>query len=216
MWDWQFTLEILPKLLQAFGTTIQATLLGTVLALVLGLVWAILRRSGNWVIASAVGAIVEFIRSTPLLVQLYFFFFVMPEVGLAFSPLTTGILALGLHYSTYASEVYRAGIDGVPKGQWEAAIALSMSPWQMWRIVILPQAIPPILPALGNYAIAMSKDTPLLATITVMELLQVAKLIGARTFRYLEPLTLVGLLFLIISLLSSQVIRKLEERFANH
>jgi polar amino acid transport system permease protein len=215
MWDWQFTFEILPQLLGAFWVTIKATLLGMSVALVLGLVWAILRRSHRRWIGTSVTWVVEFIRSTPLLVQIYFFFFVLPEAGVTLSPFLTGIIALGLHYSTYTSEVYRAGIEAVPKGQWEAAMALNMSPWQMWRAVILPQAIPPVVPALGNYLIAMFKETPLLAAITVMEMLQVAKLIGAETFRYLEPLTLVGLLFLAVSLLSSQLIRKLEAHFAN-
>jgi polar amino acid transport system permease protein len=158
---------------------------------------------------------VEFIRSTPLLVQIYFLFFVLPDFGIRLSPLTTGVLALGLHYSAYTAEVYRAGIEGVPKGQWEAAIALNMKPWRIWHAVILPQALPPVIPAMGNYLVAMFKDTPMLAAITVLELLQTAKLIGAESFRYLEPLTLVGLLFLAISLLSSRLIHTLETRFAS-
>jgi polar amino acid transport system permease protein len=183
------------------------------LALVLGMVWAILRRAHHRILSVAIFWVVEFIRSTPLLVQIYFLFFVLPEAGIRLSPLTTGVLALGLHYSAYTAEVYRAGIEGVPKGQWEAAIALNMKPWHTWRAVILPQALPPVIPALGNYLIAMFKDTPMLASITVLELLQTAKLIGAESFRYLEPLTLVGLLFLAISLLSSRFIRALEIHF---
>jgi polar amino acid transport system permease protein len=158
---------------------------------------------------------VEFIRSTPLLVQLYFLFFVLPDTGIRLSALTTGVLALGLHYSAYTAEVYRAGIEGVPREQWEAALALNMKPWHTWFAVILPQALPPVIPAMGNYLVAMFKDTPMLAAITVMELLQTAKLIGAESFRYLEPLTLVGLLFLAISLLSSRLIHALEARFAS-
>lgn len=214
IWDWEFSLKILPKLLSAFLVTIEATLAGMLLALVLGLAWAILRRSRYRILSLTTFWVVEFIRSTPLLVQIYFLFFVLPEAGFRGSPLITGILGLGLHYSAYTAEVYRAGIEGVPKGQWEAALALNLSPWHTWRGVILPQAVPPVIPALGNYLIAMFKDTPILAAITVMEVLQSAKLIGAETFRYLEPLTLVGLLFLFISLLSSWLIRRLEVRFA--
>jgi polar amino acid transport system permease protein len=138
---------------------------------------------------------------------------VAPNFGITFSPFLTGVIALGLHYSSYTAEVYRAGINAVPKGQWEAAISLNLTPFRMWKDIILPQAISPVIPALGNYLVAMFKDTPLLAAITVLELLQTAKLIGAETFRYLEPLTLVGLLFLGISLVSSQLIQKLELRF---
>jgi len=215
IWDWEFALEILPDLLRALVVTVEATILGMILASMLGLVWAILRRARRSISTPAHWA-VEFIRSTPLLVQIYFLFFVMPEAGIRLAPLTTGIFALGLHYSAYTAEVYRAGIEGVPKGQWEASVALNMSNWHMWRAIILPQAVPPVIPALGNYLIAMFKDTPMLASITVLELLQTAKLIGAETFRYLEPLTMVGLLFLAISLVSSVFIRKLEASLGGH
>ncbi len=214
IFDWRFTLEITPMLLRAFLVTVEATLVGMAIALVAGLVWAILRRSRRRLLTGAASTLIEFVRSTPLLIQIYFIFFVLPEFGLQFAPLTTGFIALGLHYSAYTAEVYRAGIEGVPKGQWEAAVALNMGRYRMWRSVILPQALPPAIPALGNYLVAMFKDTPMLAAITVMELLQTAKLIGAQSFRYLEPLTMTGVLFLLVSLLSSQFIRRLELRFA--
>ena len=215
MFEWRFALEIFPALLRGFGVTVQAMLGGMSLALTLGLFWAIARRSRSAFIAWPATWSVEFIRSTPLLVQLYFLFYVLPNLGLTLSPFLTGVLALGVHYSAYTAEVYRAGIDGVPKGQWEAAIALNLSRFHTFRAIILPQAIPPILPALGNYVIAMFKDTPMLAAITVLELLQTAKLIGAETFRYLEPLTLVGLMFLGASLASATLLRILELRLAN-
>jgi len=162
------------------------------------------------VVRQAVRWLVELVRSTPLLVQLYFVFYVFPEAGVVLSPLVAGVLGLGLHYSAYTAEVYRSGIDAVPRGQWEAATALNLSRGQtFWRIV-LPQAIPPVIPALGNRLIAIFKDTPLLAVITVNELLQQAKLLGAESFRYLEPLTLVGAIFLVLSLASSRLVRRAE------
>jgi polar amino acid transport system permease protein len=212
IFDLRFAAEILPELLGALVVTVEATLLGTLLALVLGLVWAVVRRSRRYWMARPVRWIVDFIRSTPLLIQLYFMYFGLPAFGVSASPLLTGILGLGLHYSTYCSEVYRAGIEGVPRGQWEAARALGFRRLDTWRRVVLPQAIPPIVPALGNYLISMFKDSPLLAAITVTELLQTAKIIGAERFRYLEPLTLVGLLFLAVSLVASQGVRWLELR----
>lgn len=214
IFDWSFTLNIMPELLRAFLVTIEATVVGMSLALVVGLLWAVLRRSTNPFVARSATWVVEFVRSTPLLVQIYFFFFVLPDFGLTLSPFITGVITLGVHYSAYTSEVYRAGINLVPRGQWEAAVALNMSRYRMWRSIVLPQAIPPVIPALGNYLVAMLKDTPLLAAITVMEVLQTAKLIGAESFRYLEPLTMVGLLFLSVSLLASAFIRSLEVRFA--
>jgi polar amino acid transport system permease protein len=214
MFDWKFAAEILPPLLRAFVVTVETTLLGMSLAVVFGLVWSILRRASNRAVSWAVTWWVEFVRSTPLLVQIYFLFYVLPDFGLTWSPFLTGTLALGLHYSAYTAEVYRAGIDNVPRGQWEAALALNLSRFDTFRRIILPQAIPPMIPALGNYLVAMFKETPILAAITVSELLQTSKLIGAETFRYLEPLTLVGALFLAASLVSARCVERLESRFA--
>ena len=130
------------------------------------------------------------------------------------SPFATGALGLGLHYAAYCSEVYRAGIESVPRTQWEAATALSIGRGVTWRRIILPQAIARVVPALGNYLVAMFKDTPLLSAITVVELLQAAKIAGSETFRYVEPLTLVGILYLLLSLVSAAGIRALEARLA--
>lgn len=214
MFDWQFMWSLLPQMGSAFGVTIKATLGAFALAAVLGLVIAVGRRSGVKLIDALLAAFVEFVRSTPLLVQLYFLFYVMPRYGLALSPLTAGIIGLGLHYSTYLSEVYRAGIESVAKGQWEAATALDFSRGQTWLRIILPQAVPPIVPMLGNYLVLMFKETPLLSAITVVEMMQTAKIIGAGTFRYLEPFTLVGLLFLVLSYPSALLVKRMERRLA--
>lgn len=211
-WNWDFTLEILPELLRALKVTVGATLLGMSFALVLGLFLALLRRTPSIILARSTALLIEFIRSTPLLVQIYFLFYILPDWGLKLSPFMTGVFALGIHYSTYTSEVYRAGIDSVPTGQWEAAKALNIKPLHTFFSIIFPQALPPIIPALGNYLVAMFKDTPLLSTITVLELLYTAKDIGSETFRYLEPLTLVGLLFLAVSLIATKGIRMVEQK----
>lgn len=212
IFDWHYAWAIMPRLAQGLVVTIEATVLGMAVALTLGLALALARRSRFRLIAWPIGVAVEFIRSTPLLVQIYFLFYVLPDTGIRLSPLATGVIALGLHYAAYCSEVYRAGLESVPRGQWDAAMALNLGHWRMMRDIIIPQAIPPIVPALGNYLVAMFKDTPLLSAITVLELLQVAKLIGAESFRYIEPLTLVGALFLVLSLLSAAGIRWIEGR----
>ena len=216
IFDWSFALEILPTLGSALVVTIQATLLGMLVAVTLGLVLAMLRRSRLHIVSLPVGFVIEFVRSTPLLVQMYFLFYVLPLTGMRMSPLATGILAMGLHYATYCAEVYRAGIEAVPRGQWEAATALNLSRWRTAVDVVLPQAIPPVVPALGNYLVAMFKDTPLLSAITVVELLQQSKMIGSATFRYTEPLTLVGLLFLALSLVAAWGVRGLEARLQRY
>lgn len=213
--DFEYALEILPQLFEGLIVTVQASLVGFALAAVIGLLLALGRRSENDLIAQPVGAIVEFIRSTPLLVQLFFFFYVLPNYGIRLPAFVIGTIALGLHYGTYTSEVYRAGIDAVDAGQWEAATALNFSPLRVWIGIILPQAIPPMFPALGNYLVAMFKESALLAAITVTELLQTGQSIGTRNFRYLEPITLVGALYFLISYPSSILVRKLEARYAN-
>jgi len=209
-WSWPYTWEVLPRLLHGLVVTLEATVAGFAFALVVGLVWAALRRSAHRLVSRPVAWLVEAVRSTPLLVQLYFVFYVFPRMGLVLSPLAAGILGLGLHYSAYTSEVYRSGIDAVPRGQWEAARALNFTRFETLTRIVLPQAIPPILPVLGNRLIAIFKDTPLLAVITVTEMLQEAKLAGAESFRYLEPLTLVGAIFLILSLASSRLVHWVE------
>lgn len=213
IWDWRFAASIVPEILRGLGVTLLAVALGMSIALILGLVWTLARRSRLRLVAWPVVGLVEFVRSTPLLVQIFFLFYVFPSMGIVLSPLVAGVLALGIHYSCYTSEVYRAGINAIARGQWDAARALNFSRWQTYRYAILPQAIPPIIPALGNYLIAMFKDAPLLSAITVLEILQRAKIIGNETFRYLEPFTIVGVIFLILSLLSGLAVSRLERRW---
>ena len=210
LFDWQFALEILPTLARAAVVTIEATFLGFAIAAVLGLVLAILRRSRNPWVSTITTGFVEFIRSTPVLIQIFFVFFVFPQFGIVIPAFAAGVMALGLHYAAYCSEVYRAGLDAIPRGQWEAARALNLSPYRTYFGVIIPQAIPPVVPALGNYLIGMFKETPLLSAIAVVELMQTAKIIGSETFRYLEPITMVGIFFLVMSLVSAVGVRRLE------
>lgn len=214
VWDWNYAVEILPVLAQASLVTIQATVLGFALAATLGLVLAILRMSPLRLVTVPTGLLVEFIRSTPLLIQIFFLYFVLPEFGIAIDAFAAGVLALGLHYATYCAEVYRAGLENVPRGQWEAAIALNLSAFHTFRDVIIPQAIPPVIPALGNYFVALFKETPLLSAIAVMELMQRAKILGSQTFRYIEPITIAGVFFLVMSLIAAALIRYVEYRMA--
>lgn len=213
-WDWDFVWQIMPTLLEGFKITVLATILGALVAAVIGLALAIARRSPIAAVSRTVGFVSEFIRGTPLLVQLYFIFYVLPDIGIRLSPLVAGVIGIGVHYATYTAEVYRAGIENVPRGQWEAAKATNLTTRQAWIHVILPQAIPPMIPALANYFIAMFKETPLLSAITVLELMNQAKSIANSNYRYIEPMTLVGVFFLAVSLLSVVGLRWLEERYA--
>ncbi len=215
MWDWNFVWQIIPQLGQGVIITIQATVLGTMVAMIAGLGLAIARRSRNKFISYPFAFAAEFIRGTPLLVQLYFLFYILPDLGILLSPMVAGVIGLGLHYATYTAEVYRTGIDNVSKGQWEAAKAINLSPRQTWTQIIIPQAIPPMIPALANYFISMFKETPLLAAITVLELMNQARSVANYYYKYVEPMTLVGLFFLAVSVPSVIFLRRLEKRFAN-
>jgi polar amino acid transport system permease protein len=214
-WDWGAVRDFLPHLWDGLLVTLQALALGSLISFTLGLVWALLMRTPTRWVRWPVGVVTEFVRDTPLLVQLFFLFYVLPEWGIAASALTTGVVAIGLHYSTYTMQVYRAGIDAVPPGQWEAATALSLPVRRTWTAVVLPQAVRRVVPALGNYVIAMLKDTPLLMTITVLEMLGEARLFSQEHFQFTEPLTVIGVAFILISFPASLLVRALERRLAS-
>jgi len=198
--------SMLPALLYAARLTLLAAILGFALALGVGLAAYLLGRRAH--------GFVRLVRGTPLLVQLYFGYYVLPSVGIRLSAMTGGVLVLGLHFGCYVAEVYRAGFAAVPRGQYEAAAALGLSRVARLRLVILPQAIRPMVPALGNYLIAIFKETPLLSALGVPEMVLRAQLIGAETFQYLEVMTLVGVIFLVISLGASALLHGLERKMA--
>lgn len=214
MFSFDFLFQILPQLMRGFVVTIEATFGGFALALVVGLILALGRRSKMLPIRMFCDGYIAFVRCTPLLVQLYFVFYVLPSFGIRFPALATGILCLGLHIGAYIAEVYRAGIEGVAKGQWEAALAIGLKPLPLWLKVILPQAVPPMIPALGNYLIGLFKETPLLAAITVIDLFGAANNVAGLTYRYNEPYTAVTVILLSVSLVAAYLVRKLERRFA--
>lgn len=213
-WSWTVAADVAPRLAAGLVVTVQATLVGAVLAYVIGLFLAILKMSRSRVVAWTAYWSSEFVRRTPLLVQLYFLFYVLPDFGVFLEPFLAGVIGLGLHFSTYTSEVFRAGIENVPKGQWEAARSLNYGAYQTWRYVILPQAIPPMVPPLANYLITMFKETPLLAAITVVELFNAANIYSNSHYKYLEPMTLVGCFFLLVSIPAAIAAMRLEKRFA--
>lgn len=209
-WDWGFALSIIPDLLIGLKITILATIAGSLLAFALGLVWVAIRLAQIPLLTKLVVLFIEFVRGTPLLVQLYFLFYVLPNWGLSLSALATGIIGIGLFYSAYAAEVYRAGIEELPPGQWEACLTLGLPLRHVWFGIVLPQAVRTVLPVLGNLVVAMFKETALLSTITVMEMAATAKNIGSIEFRYIEPLTLAGFFYFVISYASARLFRSLE------
>jgi len=212
-WSWDVAFDVLPQLLKGLVVTIEATIVASLIAYILGLAIAILKMSNRKSTRVSLYWMTEFIRRTPILVQLYIVFYVLPDFGIFLEAFTCGVIVLGVHFSTYTSEVFRAGIDNVPKGQWEAARSLNYNPYQAWKHVILPQAIPPMIPPLANYLITMFKETPLLAAITVVELFRAADQYSNSHYTYLEPMTLVGVFFLLVSIPSAMIAMRLEKKF---
>ena len=212
-WSWDVAFDVLPQLLKGLVVTIEATIVASLIAYILGLAIAILKMSNRKSIRVSLYWVTEFIRRTPILVQLYVVFYVLPDYGIFLEAFTCGVMVLGIHFSTYTSEVFRAGIDNVSKGQWEAARSLNYNPYQAWKHVILPQAIPPMIPPLANYLITMFKETPLLAAITVVELFRAADQYSNSHYTYLEPMTLVGVFFLLVSIPSAMIAMRLEKKF---
>jgi polar amino acid transport system permease protein len=205
-----FAVQILPALLQATDISLLVTICSFLIAMILGIPLMLLRRSGSAIASRCTAFVVQFIRSTPLLVQIYFLFYVLPDIGIRLDPITTGIIAMSLHYGCYMSEVYRSGLEAIPTGQWDAATALGYSWFATFRFILLPQVMPRIIPTAGNFLIFMVKDTPLLASIGVTEVMFVAENIGQERFQYLEPITMCGLIFLLFSSIFALLVRCVE------
>ena len=209
-WRWDFAIEILPNMLWATLNTILAAGIGYAIAAIMGLIFLLGQRTPIKIVNIINREIVEFIRSTPLLIQLFFVYFVLPQFGITLSAWVCGMITIGLHFGTYLSEVYRGALEGVPKTQWEACRALNFTTFYTYRRIVLPQAFPIAIPGMGNYLVGIFKDTPLLSTIGVAELFHAATAVGGYHYRYLEPYTIVGIIFLILSVPAAMGIRKLE------
>lgn len=195
----QDSIEFLPILLQGVKYTLLVTVGSLLLSTLLGLVWALMRVSGIKVLDNTSRTVINVIRGIPIIVQLFYIYFVLPDFGIALSALSAGIIGLGIAYSAYQSENFRAGIEAIDHGQVEAAQSLGMGWFMMMRRVILPQAVKIILPPYGNIMIMMLKDSSQASTITVAELALQGKLIASSTFKNSTVFSLVALLYLVMS-----------------
>ena len=210
-WDWQDAAAVLPELLRAFVQyTLVLTVVGSLIAAALGLIWAIVLRELPRPIGKVLAWVLDVIRMTPLPLQLFFVYYVFTQLEV----MTIAFIVLGVHYSTYMAESYRAGIESIRKGQWEAATALSLPRSRTWRAVIIPQALRATLPSLGNWAIAMFKDTPFLIVIGVSEMVTRAREYGGENFTYVEAFTIAGLIFLAASYPTAVLMRRMEKTLA--
>ncbi|OZI24467.1 ectoine/hydroxyectoine ABC transporter permease subunit EhuD [Bordetella genomosp. 7] len=209
--DPEFAVSVVPVILGGLGTTLWITVAASLGAAVLGFALEILRRSNRW-LGYAMRFIIDAIRSTPVLVQLYFIYFVLPVYGLTLPAAASGVLGLSIYYSGYLAEVFKGGIDSIDAGQFEAGKALGLRRRDVILSVILPQMLRNIAAPMGNYFVSALKATPYLAVIAVPEMLGIAMEVGADSFRYAEPMVSVGIIFLILALCINFFVRRLERR----
>jgi polar amino acid transport system permease protein len=204
--------EFVPILLQGVGLTILVTLGSLVLSTLLGLLWALLRVCGIRALSGVSAGLINLIRGIPIIVLLFYLYFVMPDFGITLSALQAAILGLGIAYSAYQAENFRAGIEAIDRGQVEAAQAIGMGWGLTMRRVILPQAIRIVLPPYGNIMIMLLKDSSQASTITVAELALQGKLIASSTFKNTSVFTLVALMYLTMSIPLILLVRHFEKR----
>jgi His/Glu/Gln/Arg/opine family amino acid ABC transporter permease subunit len=202
----------LGPLLAGMLITVELTLLVIALSLVLGLVVALARLYAPRPVVWLVVAYVEVVRGTPLLLQLIYIYYVLPELGIRLDAFMASVVGLTLNYSAYISEVYRSGIQGVAKGQGDAAAALGMARPLALRRIILPQAIRLVIPSLGNFLISLFKDTALCSVVSVQEVLFTAQLIAARNYQYFTLYTVVGALYFVVGFGAARLVDQLERR----
>lgn len=207
-----FVAQILPYLLVGAMTTIELTIVSMALALVAGLALALMRLSRSPLLRSLSGAYIEIIRGTPLLVQLFIIYYGLPQYGIRLEAFAAGVIGLSINYSAYLAEVYRAGILAIDKGQWEAGGSIGLSRAALLQHVIVPQAARIVLPPVGNYFISMLKDSALVSTISIVELMRAAQLRVAITFRAMDIYLVTALIYLLMSYPCSVLIRYFERR----
>lgn len=205
-------LEFLPELLAGAWITVQVTVIAIPLALLLAFVSALMRLSSLAAVRGVAAVYVEVFRGTSELVQLFWLFYVLPHFGIHLDPFTVGWLALGLNIGAYGSEVVRGGILSVPKEQYEATTAINMTKWRAMRRIIIPQAIPNMIPPWGNLFIELLKATSLLSLITITELTHTATQLNNLTFQTTEIFTLVLIIYLLMALVITAIMRALERR----
>jgi polar amino acid transport system permease protein len=209
---WRDTIEFFPILLNGVALTIVVTIGSLLLSTVLGLVWALMRVSGIGFLSALSASLINVIRGIPIIVLLFYLYFVMPDLGVTLTALQAAILGLGIAYSAYQAENFRAGIEAIDKGQIEAAQTIGMGWWLTMRRVVLPQAVRIVLPPYGNTMIMMLKDSSQASTITVAELALQGKLIASSTFKNTSVFTLVALMYLTMSIPLILLVRHFEKR----
>ena len=189
----------LPSLLQGAMLTIAVSLLAFGLAMVLGLATGLARLSRLMPLRMVAACYIQFIRGTPLLLQLFFIYYVLPYAGIVLTPFVSGAMGLTLNYAAYMAEVFRSGIQAIPKGQSEAGQSVGMSRRLLMRRIILPQAIRIIIPSIGNFFVSIFKDSALVSVITMRDLMFSGQLLASATYKHFEIFAEVAVIYFLIS-----------------
>jgi len=208
----EVALENLGPLLAGLLITIELTFLVITLSLVFAMLVALAGMSRFAPLRWLVRAYIEVMRGTPLLLQLIYIYYVLPEIGIRLTAFAAGTIGLTLNYSAYLSEVYRGGIQAVPRGQHDAAAALGMTEPLSMRRIILPQAVRIVIPTLGNYFISLFKDTALCSVVSIQEVVFTAQIVAARNFQYFTLYTVVGAMYFLVSFPAARLVSWLERR----
>jgi polar amino acid transport system permease protein len=205
-------ISFLPALLEGAYLTITVSLLSFALATVIGLLVGIARISRLLPLRMLATPYVQFIRGTPLLLQLFFIYYVLPYGGIILSPFVSGLLGLTLNYSAYMAEVFRGGVLAIPKGQWEAGFSIGMSRRLLLRRIILPQALRIVIPALGNFFVSIFKDSALVSVVTMRDLMFSGQILAAATFKHFEIFAEVAAIYFLISYPTAKFVEYIEQR----
>lgn len=209
-------LDVLPQLLKGAAVTLKLTLITAVLAFILSFVVGFLRLAPNVWVRRVTTAYVEILRGTSAIVQLFYLFFILPAFGISLPPTTTAVIGLGLNLSAYGSEIVRAGILAIGKGQHEGAAALGLTRVQTYRLVILPQALVAMLPSFGNLLIELVKATSLVSLITITELTFSGRQMVVTTGKTMEIWTLVLILYFVMAYPLTWIVRGAERYAARY
>lgn len=209
-------ISFLPSLLAGAWVTITVSLVAYALAFIVGLVFGIARMSRFWPIKAVATVYVQFIRGTPLLLQLFFIYYVLPYGGIVLTAFASGVSGLTINYSAYMAEVFRSGVQAIPRGQREAGLSLGMSRRLLMRRIILPQAIRIVIPAIGNFFVSIFKDSALVSVITMRDLMFSGQLLASATFKHFEIFALVAVIYFVISYPTAKLVDYIEARLDIH
>lgn len=208
--------DSLPSLLYGTGVSLRITFIAAFIGLILGSIFGLAETSKSRFILFAIGTYVTLFRGTPMLIQILFIYYVLPQFGLTLAPFWAASLAIGLNSCAYISQIIRAGINAVSKGQIEAAHTLGFTPLKTMRYIVFPQAFRVTLPALGNELITLIKDSSLASIIGVMELTKEASVIRSRTYDAFSILLAVSIIYLILTAMLSFCLKKYEIRLRQY